>query len=613
MGRKKCIKEKRLIVADFETTVYEGQTETEVWSAAYAELYTDKVTVRHSMDEFLNDMLRGYSDSIVCWFHNVRFDGSFIVDYLLRKGWKFSKEKNGKMFSGEFKALISQQNRWYSVTLKYGNKTVEFRDSAKLMPMTLAEMGVAFNTSHRKLNMEYKGYRYAGCVITPEEMKYIINDVLVLKEAMETMLNDGHDRLTIGSCCMAEYKKQYDDAMWNAMFPDLKAFTIETGYGANNADEYIRKAYHGGWCYLRKEYLMFHVKHKGRTYDVNSLYPSMMHSSSGNYYPVGLPHFFKGLPPEICKRKDIVYFIRLRCCFNLKPKHVPTIQIRKSWKYPSNEWLETSDVKFRGEYYHELENDETGEMEVQSPEMTMSMVDYKLMLEHYDVTDLEILDGVWFYGELGIFDAYLDKYKKIKETATGGLRTEAKLFSNNLYGKLATGDDSSYLVPYISPDTDAIAFDIVYENDKRTVCIAKGAMVTSYARAFTITHAQENYNLFIYADTDSLHGLDGEWKNIQEHDTAYGCWKCESEWSSAIFIRQKTYAEFIRKEHHKKVEAHWDIKCAGMPEASKQLFLATHPITDFKYGLRVGGKLKPVRIHGGTILTETDFTLRKKY
>ena len=36
---------------DFETSVYEGQTETEVWSSALCELYTEQAIIHHSSDE----------------------------------------------------------------------------------------------------------------------------------------------------------------------------------------------------------------------------------------------------------------------------------------------------------------------------------------------------------------------------------------------------------------------------------------------------------------------------------------------------------------------------------------------------------------------------------
>ena len=45
--------------------------------------------------------------------------------------------------------------------------------------------------------MEYEGKRYAGCEITPEEKKYIKNDVLVVNEALKYMFDDGEDGMTI--------------------------------------------------------------------------------------------------------------------------------------------------------------------------------------------------------------------------------------------------------------------------------------------------------------------------------------------------------------------------------------------------------------------------------
>lgn len=598
----------KLLVADFETTVYEGQTTTEVWSAAYAELFTDNVRVLHSVKEFLADIF-AMGTSCIIWFHNVRFDGSFIVDYLLRKGWRYNNVKNNEMGSSEFKCVISEMNKWYSITLKYKKVIIEIRDSLKLMPFSLDAVGKAFDTKHRKLDMEYKGYRYAGCPISKEEMQYIINDVLVLKEAMEVMINDGHDKLTIGSCCVKEYKQTIDKRDYDAFFPNLKEIELDACYRWENADKYIRKAYHGGWCYLKKG-MEDKRLYNGQVFDVNSLYPSVMHSMSGNYYPVGRPKFFRGAPPEECKREGMVFFLRIRCRFYLKEGYLPTIQIKGDFRYRSTEWLETSDVYYKGEYHRWLrDGDSVKEMK---PELTLAFTDFELLMTHYRVEDIEYLDGCMFYARKGIFDEYIDKYMKIKQTSKGAKRTEAKLFLNNLYGKLATSDDSSYRIPYLDEETDSLKFELIAEHDKPVFSISCGAMVTAYARYFTITHAQKNYDKFIYADTDSIHCFAGEVVDIKEHSSALCCWKKESEWSSAIFIRAKTYAEFIRVSDGEKCSPHWDIKCAGMPDRCKDLFLATHPITDFKYGLRVGGKLTPKYIHGGIVLTDTEYTLRRK-
>ena len=45
------------------------------------------------------------------------------------------------------------------------------------------------------------------CNITEKEKEYIANDVLAVKEALEIMFTEGHNKLTIGSCCLEEYKK----------------------------------------------------------------------------------------------------------------------------------------------------------------------------------------------------------------------------------------------------------------------------------------------------------------------------------------------------------------------------------------------------------------------
>ena len=41
----------RYFMGDFETTVYKGQVNTEVWASACVELYTEDVHIFHSIDE----------------------------------------------------------------------------------------------------------------------------------------------------------------------------------------------------------------------------------------------------------------------------------------------------------------------------------------------------------------------------------------------------------------------------------------------------------------------------------------------------------------------------------------------------------------------------------
>ena len=75
-------KKYRYFVGDFETTVYEGQTHTEVWASACAELFTDNVNVFHSIEEQF-EYFKSLNDNIICYYHNLKFDGTFWLSYLL--------------------------------------------------------------------------------------------------------------------------------------------------------------------------------------------------------------------------------------------------------------------------------------------------------------------------------------------------------------------------------------------------------------------------------------------------------------------------------------------------------------------------------------------------
>lgn len=637
--------------------MFKGQTFTEVWASGLVELNTEAAIIHHSIDETF-DYICSLDTDMIIYYHNLKFDGNFWLSYLLTKKhfkqaytgdfehnnikWK----KTTVMKNKEVKYSISNKlTQWYTLTFKVGGHVIELRDSMKLLPFSVERIGKSFGTKHKKSSIVYTGFRYAGCPITDEEILYLKNDLLVVKEALEIMFKQGHDKLTIGACCFAEYKNSikysefgdnYDD-----IFPSLYDFGIDpVRYTQGIAGEYIRKAYRGGWCYLvkGKENKVFE---NGITIDVNSLYPSVMSSESGNRYPYGEPIFWHGnyLPKEL-ETGLYYYFIRIKTRFKLKDGFLPTIQIKNNLLYRSTEWLETSDYyeETDGKYYR-YRMDRAGNLIDSRQELTLTMTDFELLKRHYKLEDFEIISGCYFKSRIGMFDYYIDKYKEIKQNSAGAVRESAKLFLNNLYGKFATNTDSSFKIAYVKDD-DSLGYVTVLENDKKPGFIAVGAAVTSYARYFTITAAQLNYKGkdkpgFIYADTDSLHlniNIE-ELKGVKEHKSDFCCWKFESQWDKAIFVRQKTYIEHITHDGRAILDkSKYQIKCAGMPEKCKQLLVksfdgeeptageytdeelevikANYTITDFKRGLKIPGKLIPKRIPGGVLLVETTYEMR---
>ncbi len=649
----------RKYIADFETTVYEGQTDTEVWASALTEIGNtdpDKVKVWNTIDGLFDYLFKLKSNSVV-YFHNLAFDGSFILNWLLRQdrfkqAFDFIDDKTvvpidrKYMENNTYRYTISDMGQWYNIFIRVNDHTIDIKDSLKLLPFSVASIGKSFNTLHKKLSMEYIGYRMAGGYIDDNEMEYIKNDVLVVGEALDTMFSEGHKKSTIGSCCLTDYRSMITKYAFDEFFPNLKEIDIpselKTPY-IQCADDFIRKSYKGGWCYVvkGKENIEYN---NGVTADVNSLYPSVMHSISGNKYPIGTPTFWHGnyIPVAntidnipIDQDPDTYFFIKIRTEFKIKEGYLPCIQIKDNLLYRGNEWLETSDIKINGEYHNKY-IDLDGNLKSTQVELTLTCTDWKLINEHYDLYNTEIIGGCYYYAEAGIFDCYIDKWRKVKETSTGAMRTLAKLFLNNLYGKLASNDNSNFKVAHLE---DGVLKFVPYEaHEKQVISIACGSAITSYARDFTIRTAQKNYygndkRGFIYADTDSIHCdlKPDELIGVDVHPTKFLHWKLEGSWDRAIFVRQKAYIEHIIAENLEPIEEPYNkITCAGMGKRCKQLldlsmrgikevegmteeeeeFLKTkRDFCDFKVGLKIPSKLVAKNIKGGVLLVPTTYEM----
>lgn len=629
------VRKYRYFTADFETTVYEGQVFTEVWASAIVELFHREVEINNSIEGFFDTLLKK-DGNLMVYFHNLKFDGSFILCYfftktqynqaLIKKDNEIRFAREFEMKNNDFTYSISDKGLFYEIILKEKNRYIVFRDSLKLLPMSVKYIGESFNNEFTKSTIEYKGRRKSGGVISETEKDYIKRDVLVMCEALEIMFSDGHNKLTIGSCCLSEFKANYDSNMYEDYFPQLNY-----EYGTYNVDAYIRKSYNGGWCYVNPKYKQ-KIATKGITMDVNSLYPFVMHSDSNNRYPIGKPTFWNGnYIPELDVTK--YFFVRLKCRFILKDGFLPFIHIKNSPFYDPHENLVSSDPTYKNKRVRKIKTEyieQTGLVE-----LTLTQTDYYLFLKHYHVFDLEIIDGCYFETRIGLFDIYLNKYRKIKENSTGAKRIIAKLFSNNLYGKMAKSKCASFKIARAN-EYGVLKYVTIEKNDSKLGYIPIGSAITSYARCYTITAAQNNIEHFCYSDTDSIHCAcdSSDLKSISVGDKQYGLWKEELKWDLAFFSRQKTYIEIA--------DNCFNICCAGMPFRCKMLFAKScgfdyifqngiktkiefdklsdeekdflkvkRKISDLTIGLKVPSKLQLTNISGGVVLKEVDYVMHK--
>lgn len=547
------------VVADFETTT--DLNDCRVWAACAVDIESlETVFIGNTIDAFF-DWLKG--KNTVCYFHNLKFDGEFILSYLLRNGYTYSDSREPKTFD----TLISDTGQWYSITVIFGKRNkkyekVTFYDSLKKLPFKVSTISKAFNLEDEKLVIDYKAYRAPGHELTEEEKRYIVNDCRIVAAALRIQFSKGLTKMTNASDAMNGYKQVIEKKNFERWFPVLPV----------ELDAEIRRAYKGGFVYLMEKYRNARGL-VGITLDVNSLYPSVMYDS---VLPFGYPMYFEGEPKP--DEKYNLFIVKLECAFDLKPGHIPTLQLKNTRRFVETEYLKSSD----GDII----------------EMTLTSVDLALLKDHYDLSSVKYINGFKFKGVKGLFKDYIDYWMHIKETTKGAERQLAKLMLNSLYGKFATNPNARQKKPGI--DNDGL---VLYELDepelRSPVYTAMGAFITAYARNKTIRSAQAVYDRFIYADTDSLH-LTGT--NIPEglevHPTKLGAWKHEGTFTDSKYIRAKTYMETI--------DGVDKVTCAGMPDNVKEKV----NYDNFHPGSTFDGKLMPRRCVGGVVLVDTTFTIK---
>lgn len=546
-------------VCDFETTTQE--TDCRVWAFGCFQIGSEDTFIYdNSLDKFMAWLATRHGDT--CYFHNLKFDGEFILNWLFRNGFRHIQQRSPND-PKTFTTLISDKGMFYSLVIQFDEKTiVHIYDSLKILPFSVDRIAKGFGLPIQKLEIDYTEEREVGHILTEKEVNYLRNDVEIVAKALHVLFEQDLKKMTQGSNALYDYKKIVGKAF-------KKWFPIPS-YDAD-----IRQAYKGGFTYANPKFVGKDIG-EGIVLDVNSLYPSRM------YYEL-LP-FGEGVHFEGRYQKDLdypLYVQMITCNFELKKDHIPTIQLKNNLAFVPTEYVTSS--------------------EGEDITLCLTNVDLKLFLDHYDVYNIEFQGGWKFMGTTGMFKAYIDKWMAVKinasEEGNEAMRTLAKLMLNALYGKFALNPKVQSKIPVI--EEGIVKYKLGEEEMRDPIYIPIGCFVTAYARNVTIRAAQKAFDRFLYADTDSLHLIGTSVPEGLEVDPVkLGAWKHESTFTRARFLRAKTYVEDIDGKLH--------VTCAGMPDRTKELV----SWENFWYGNSFGGKLVPQHVPGGIVLRETEFTIK---
>lgn len=556
IGRKRIT-----IMADFETTP--DPDDCRVWAWGASSILNPEADFRYgnSMDSFIK-LLQEYNS--ICYFHNLRFDGTFILYWLLTHGYKWVEE-NPK--AKQFTTLIDKMGKFYSIKVAWTRGyATEFRDSYKRAPISVERLAISYGLDTLKGDLNHSIIRPIGHKLTAEELAYLKNDVVIVATVLAIQERQGMTKLTVGADALDEYKRIVGKTYFDRMFPVL----------SEPLDAEIRKAYRGGFTYASPNF-QGKITGSGKVYDVNSLYPSVMYY---NLLPYGEPIFHRGAPKPV--ENYPLWIMSVTITAKLKKDHIPCIQIKGSNTYVSTVYQESIDEPVT---------------------LYCTNVDWELWSEHYDIEVLTY-NGTWYFqGMHDLFKEYIDKWSQIKANSSGGIREISKLFLNSLYGKFATNPDVTGKYPTL--EDGVVKLIVGEENFRNPVYTAMGVFITAYARDVTIRSAQTLYPYFAYADTDSLHlVMNHEPTNIDIHKSRLGAWKHEYDFVQGLFVRAKCYSEL-------KPDGTFHNAVAGLPvKKSKLLNFESFKLTAEGKQPVLGTRLDPKAVPGGIVLVERDYSLK---
>lgn len=525
----------------------------------------------------------------VIYFHNLKFDSSYILSYLLTHGYSWSNKRVLKKY--EFSTLISNMGQFYSVTVCFGDTTTTFYDSLKLIRLSVEQIAKAYGLTFRKLEIDYDKPRPEGYIPTDGEWEYQHADVAIMSQALHILFTEGLTKITQGSNALWDYKEIIGKKNFKRWFPVLPP----------EIDAFCRKSYKGGATQVHKIFANQEIG-CGITLDVNSMYPWAMYEM---FLPFGEPIYYTGK-----YRQDKLYPLyiqKLSCSFELKDGYIPTIQLKHSGLFRGTDFLESSDGNI--------------------VELTLTSVDLKLFLDHYNVYNVSWISGYKFMQSKNMFKEYIDKWYAIKAKATKdgnkGLRQIAKDMMNSLSGKFGLRPEVQEKIPYYD---EKLRFKLGEVEQRDSIYVPVVSFITSYGRDKALRSAQKNYDRFIYMDTDSLHLAGTELPdNLDIDSTKLGWWDLEKTWVRGYFIRAKTYIEeesVSRETMESMIQAEkaepWqfyevdgdlrilNITCAGMPKNCYRHVT----YENFRPTNWFDGKLMPVMSKNGITLVKKVFTIQ---
>lgn len=560
-----------IYVADFETTAKaqyekEGRTKVYLWEIKSIDGNFKEIGI--DLPSFIKTLENINLPNVVVYFHNLSFDGEFILYHLIENGYHYNEdERELKPF--EFHSITNESGIHYSIAVMLSNgQIIKFRCSYRLMPMPIKALGKLVGIDKLNETHDYSEIKDFKTIseVPEEELKYLENDVEILRLVLKELFAMSIKGLTMSGASFRNWQQtQY--------------FLYKEHLSTKPNDEYINecitKSYKGGITKVNK-------KHQGKiiedviSFDVNSLYPSQMLE---NDMPIGIPMRYDSVEKAI---QDKLRPLRMYVLY------VDVAKIRNEFH---------SFIGFNTGFSHQ--NSYVYPDKFEDKVLYLWEEEYNRFVDCYDV-EYKITDVLSFRTKSNVFSEYLEHWKKVKETAPNKvIRNLAKLMMNSLYGRFGMRDNRKSRFPVSIDDDGILQYDVI-ETEVKYYYRPIASYITSMARVVLIDAIQQNANRFIYCDTDSIYLLGRKEPNLQIDANKLGYWKFEGNLSKFKALKPKCYIKTGE-------DGHQESSIAGLPKDAQMEM--TYEMLEFGTTLK-GKKKAHKRVKGGIIIDDIDFTLK---
>ena len=576
------------------------------------------IKIGRTLDEFMDFIIQDGKNKII-YFHNLSFDGDFIIKWLFRNYPKNFKQDY--QFTTENYEVVNQvpKYNWFSF-FKNGNKIynidwavrkkirdrimkvkIQFRCSYNLMPSSIDSLGKSFKINKMDEeeinNLILKGYikekkefyDLGGYYVHDDPylrnvfVSYIKRDVMIAKtaflnyketvESTKDAINNKYNKqdvhlqkiLTTASLV----QKLVKNNIWNN---DHLHTSVKKGLKIHSYEQYalMRKFYSGGFTQFNPRYHNKVFDKQGFSIDINSSYPWAMTQ------PLPYGELLEEIPENT---KNYLTYCIVKMRYKIKSKFINFICLKNKTEKQVRYSMHGS-----GEFYFLLDE-----------------------LEFYKkVYDIEIIEIKYLYARCFTFlKPFIEEYYRLKSEASANgqaaLTTTYKLLLNSLYGSFAKkamypmgiwmekrfydklkeqeldglyDEKNKKWIPKTFkqaniPNMDLFCVEMEKEEKPKSFPnMLIGATITAYSRLKLLNAIFEiGVEKFVYCDTDSIFCL-GKKENlpssIKLDDYELGAWKVEFEFNKGKILGAKRYV--FENEKHKTKSATSGIKLKKLSE-----------------------------------------------